>query len=90
MTRKGRETGSVETRLINLFASMFFSVPTAVFTWIGANKQLSYWGRFSREWLFCRMPHPVWFAGTVFTHLFPSMTGVSWHRLLKYERWWGW
>ncbi len=47
MARNRGQGGPIETRLISLFASLFFSIPTAVFVWLWVNLELAvYWDGF--------------------------------------------
>ena len=47
MPRNRSQDQSIESRLISLFASLFFSVPTAAFIWFWANLELAvYWDGF--------------------------------------------
>ncbi|GAB5478839.1 MAG: hypothetical protein Marn2KO_23060 [Marinobacter nauticus] len=49
MARNRGQGGPIESRLISLFASLFFSVPTAAFVWIWINLELArYWDGFLR------------------------------------------
>ena len=90
MARKRSQGGPIETRLIGLFASLFFSVPKAAFIWLGVNKQLAYSGGFlSSNYLFtCIIVLAV--TALILPQLFPSILGSIWRGILKVERWWGW
>ncbi|MDX1757397.1 MAG: hypothetical protein R3175_15175 [Marinobacter sp.] len=89
--RKDRgQAGPVELRLISLFASLFFSVPTAFFIWLGVNRELAYWGGFlSSHYLIACI---IIFAmmALLLPGLFPSILGGIWRGILNIERWWGW
>jgi len=83
--------GFLESRLIGLFASLLFSVPTAAFIWLGVNKQLALLdaGFFTSDYLVgCIVLFFV--LALLFPQLFPSILGSIWRGLLKVERWWGW
>ncbi len=91
MTRNRSQRGSLESRLIGLFASLIFSVPTAALIWFGVNKQLAYFydGFLSSSYLVVCI---IVFAliALLFPQLFPSILGGIWRGILKVERWWGW
>ncbi|RTE64408.1 hypothetical protein EH243_17460 [Amphritea opalescens] len=91
MARNSNQGGFLASRLIGLFASLFFSVPTAALIWFGVNKQLSYFdaGFFSSSYLIaCIIIFAV--LALLLPRLFPSILGGIWHGILKVERWWGW
>ena len=47
MPRNRSQGQSIESSLISLFASLFFSIPTAAFIWFWANSELAvYWDGF--------------------------------------------
>ncbi|WP_228151152.1 hypothetical protein [Tamilnaduibacter salinus] len=80
----------MESRLTSLFASLFFSVPTAALIWLGVNKELAFWGGFlSSHYLLGSI---LIFAAIAFVlpRLFPSILGAVWRGVLRIERWWGW
>lgn len=80
----------MESRLISLFVSLFFSIPTAVFIWLGINKQLWHWrGFLSSTYL---MTCIIVFAALAFLlpKLFPSIMGAVWRGIVRVGRWWGW
>lgn len=85
------QTESFKSRLLGVFASLFFSVPTAVFIWLGLNKQLAYFdaGFLSRDYLLvCISVFAV--LAWLRPRLFPSILGVLWRSILKVQRCWGW
>ncbi len=91
MARNRRQGGFFESRLIGLFASLFFSVPTATLIWLGVNKQLAYFdaGFFSSSYLVgCIIVFSV--IALLFPQLFPSVLGSIWRGILKIQRWWSW
>ena len=91
MAKKCSRNDSFKLRLIGLFASLFFSVPTAAFVWLGINKQLAYFdaGFFSSTYLVaCILVFAV--IALLLPQLFPSILGRVWRGILKIERWWGW
>lgn len=90
MRRNRNESGPIESRLISLFASLFFSVPTAALIWLGVNKELSYSGGFlgSNYLIACIIVFAV--MALLLPRLFPSILGGIWQGMLTIERWWGW
>ncbi|RTE64269.1 hypothetical protein EH243_18270 [Amphritea opalescens] len=91
MARHHSQGGFIKSRLIGLFASLFFSVPTAILIWFGVNKQLAYFdaGFFSSTYLIaCILIFSV--LALLFPRLFSSILGGIWRGILKVERWWGW
>ena len=91
MARNRSQGGFLESRIIGLFASLFFSIPTAAFIWLGVNKQLAFLdaGFFSSDYLVACIV--VFFVlALLFPQLFPSILGSIWRGILKVERWWGW
>lgn len=91
MARNRDQTGPVEIRLISLFASLFFSVPTAAFVWFWANLELAvYWDGFlgSRYLIFCILGFAV--LALLLPRLFPSILGGVWRGIAKVWHWWGW
>ena len=47
MANNRNQGGPIESRLISLFASLFFSIPTAAFVWFWVNLELAvYWDGF--------------------------------------------
>lgn len=89
MARNRGEGGSIESRLIGLFASLFFSVPTAAFIWLWVNIELAYyWGGFlSSSYLIASI---TVFAVLAFLlpQLFPSILGGIWRGIAKVWSWW--
>ena len=90
MSKQHDQGGPIESRLISLFVSLFFSVPTAVLLWVWANSQLMYVGGFlgSRYFFGCIVTFSV--LALVFPNLFPSMLGSVWRAMVAVWRWWGW
>lgn len=90
MPRNRDQGGPIETRLIGLLASLFFSVPTAALIWLVVNKELAFWGGFlgSTYLVACIIVFAV--MALLFPRLFPSILGGIWRGILKFERWWGW
>lgn len=82
--------GTFASRIIALFASLFFSVPTAAFVWLGVNKQLALWGSFidSSYLIACVVAFAI--MALLLPKLFPSILGGIWRWIIKVERWWGW
>ncbi|MBQ0832718.1 hypothetical protein [Marinobacter sp.] len=91
MGRDRGHGGPIESRLIGLFASLFFSVPTAALIWLGVNKQLAYFGEgfVSSNYLVASITVFAVMA-LLLPRLFPSILGGIWRGILKVERWWGW
>ncbi|MDS1310783.1 hypothetical protein [Marinobacter xiaoshiensis] len=83
--------GPIESRLISLFASLFFSIPTAAFVWFWVNLELAvYWDGFlSSSYLVTSI---IVFAvlALLLPQFFPSILGGVWHAVAKVWRWWGW
>lgn len=73
--------GPIESRLISLFVSLFFSVPTAVLLWVWVNSQLMYVGDFlsTRYLIGCIVTFSV--LALVLPNLFPSMLGCVWRAM---------
>ena len=90
MDKHHNQSASIHARLISLLASLPFSVLTAVFIWMGINKELMYWGGFlsSSYLLTCIMLFAV--LALVLPNLFPSILGKIWRGIVSVERWWGW
>ena len=91
MARNRSQDGFLGSRLIGLFASLFFSVPTAALIWFGVNKQLAYFDArfFGSSYLVgCIVVFSV--IALLLPQLFPSILGGIWRSILKVERWWGW
>lgn len=90
MARNNSQSGAVESRLISLFASLFFSVPTAAFIWLGVNKELAFWGGFlsSTYLIACIVGFAI--LAMLLPKLFPSILGGIWRGIVRIERWWGW
>ncbi|MCD1630578.1 hypothetical protein K7I15_11820 [Marinobacter shengliensis] len=91
MARNRGQGGPIETRLISLFASLFFSIPTAVFVWLWVNLELAvYWDGFlsSRYLISCIVVFAV--LALLLPKLFPSILGGVWRGIAKVWHWWGW
>ena len=91
MARNRGQDGPIETRLISLFASLFFSIPTAVFVWLWVNLELAvYWDGFlsSRYLISCIVVFAV--LALLLPKLFPSILGGVWLGIAKVWPWWGW
>lgn len=91
MPKRSEQDVSIESRLISLFASLFFSVPTAAFAWFGVNKELAYWdaGFLSSKYLIAFILFLAVLA-LLLPHLFPSILGGIWRGIVRIGRWWGW
>ena len=78
-TRKTSEQeGPIESRIMGMLASLFFSVPTAILIWLIINKELIFWGKFiSTSYLWASI---VIFAFIAFIapKFFPSILGAIW------------
>lgn len=91
MTRNRAQSEPIESRLIGLFASLFFSVPTAALIWFAVNKELAYWGAG-----FLGSSYLIGCIGIfallafLFPTLFPSILGAIWRGIVSVGRWWGW
>lgn len=90
MARNSGKNGPIESRLISLFASLFFSVPTAALIWLGVNKELAFWGGFlsSTYLIACIIIFAV--LALLLPQLFPSILGSIWRGIVRVERCWGW
>ncbi|MBU2875040.1 hypothetical protein [Marinobacter salexigens] len=91
MARNRGQDGPIEIRLISLFASLFFSVPTAAFVWLWVNLELAvYWDGFlsSRYLIFSILGFAV--LALLLPRLFPSILGSVWRGIAKVWHWWGW
>ena len=90
MSKRPVSPPSLETRLVGVFASLFFSVPTAALIWLGVNKELALWGSFlDSSYLVATV---ILFAliALLSPLLFPSLLGAIWRWVLKVQQWWGW
>lgn len=91
MARNRGQGGPIESRLISLFASLFFSVPTAAFVWIWVNLELArYWDGFlsSSYLVTCIIVFAV--LALLLPQLFPSILGGIWRGIAKAWGWLGW
>ncbi len=88
MPRKHNPSGPIASRLIGLFASLFFSIPTAAFLWFWVNKELAYWGGFlnSSYLLACIAVFAA--IALLLPSLFPSIIGGVWRWIIGIHRWW--
>lgn len=85
--KRDEEEGSLESRVMGLLASLFFSVPTAMLIWFGVNKELGFLDGFiGTEYLWLSI---AVFAAIAFIAptVFPSVLGYIWRWFLKL---WGW
>ncbi|WP_100640326.1 hypothetical protein [Marinobacter salexigens] len=91
MAKNRAQATSIESRLISLIASLFFSIPTAAFVWLWVNLELAvYWGGFfSSSYLITSI---IVFAmlALLLPQLFPSILGGIWRGIVKVWGWWGW
>lgn len=85
-----KHEGPIQSRLMALLASLFFSVPTAILIWLGINKQLAFWNGFIATSYLWASVAAFAFVALIAPKLFPSILGVLWRWLLKVEKWWGW
>jgi len=84
------QDGPIESRLISLFASLFFSIPTAAFVWCWVNLELAvYWDGFlsSRYLVTCIIVFAV--LALLLPKLFPAILGGIWRGIGKIWNWWG-
>jgi hypothetical protein len=91
MAKNRGQGGPIESRLISLFASLFFSVPTAVFVWLWVNLELAvHWDGFlsSRYLIICIFVFAV--LALLAPKLFPSMLGGIWRGIARVWSWWWW
>ncbi|WP_309044320.1 hypothetical protein [Marinobacter sediminicola] len=91
MAKNRGQSGPIESRLISLFASLFFSIPTAAFVWLWANLELAvYWDGFlsSSYLVTCIIVFAV--LALLLPQLFPSILGAVWRAIAKVWGWWGW
>lgn len=90
MPRNREQGGPIESRLIGLCASLFFSIPTAALLWLVVNRELAYWGGFlgSTYLVTCIIVFAA--LAVLVPRLFPSILGGIWRGIIKFERWWGW
>ncbi len=91
MARKRGQGWPIESRLISLFASLFFSIPTAAFIWLWVNIELAvYWDGFlsSSYLVTCIIVFAV--LALLLPQLFPSILGGIWRGIAKVWSWWGW
>lgn len=87
----GRDWGGpVESRLISLVVSVFFSIPTAAFLWLVINQRLFSWGGFlnSDYLIACILVFAA--MAFLFPQLFPSILGRVWRGIFFIIRWFGW
>ena len=90
MANNRNQGGPIESRLISLFASLFFSIPTAAFVWLWVNLELAvYWDGFlsSRYLVTCIIVFAV--LALLLPKLFPSILGGIWRGIGKIWNWWG-
>jgi hypothetical protein len=84
MNRKPSAENFIVGRLMGVFASLFFSVPTAFLIWLQANQvaalHFSYF--FSSNYLVGMIVAFSLFA-LIFPTVFPSVLGFIWHGLIK-------
>jgi phosphoglycerol transferase MdoB-like AlkP superfamily enzyme len=90
MVPKQRPSCKTEPRLISFFVSLLFSVPTAVFIWMGVNKELSYWDGFISSSYLLGSIALFGLLALLFPTLFPAVLGSVWRGIAKIQRWWGW
>lgn len=90
MSKKISPRYDLQSRMISLFVSLLFSIPTAALLWLSVNKQLALLdaGFLTSGYLlgciavFCVL-------ALLFPQLFPSILGYIWRGMLKFGRWWG-
>ncbi|TPW23224.1 hypothetical protein FH712_12105 [Marinobacter nauticus] len=79
MARNQGQGGPIESRLISLLASLFFSIPTAALIWLWVNLELAiYWDSFlsSGYLVACIMVFAV--LAILLLQLFPSILASIW------------
>ena len=87
----GRDWGGpIESRLISLVVSLFFSIPTAALLWLVVNQRLFSWGGFLKSdyLVACIIVFAV--MAFVFPQLFSSILGGIWRCIFFILRWFGW
>lgn len=90
MSKKISPRYDLQSRMISLFVSLLFSIPTAALLWLSVNKQLALLdaGFLTSGYLlgciavFCVL-------ALLFPQFFPSILGYIWRGMLKFGRWWG-
>jgi hypothetical protein len=75
---------------MGVFASLFFSVPTAALIWLGINKELAYWGGFLGTSFFWGSLAVGAGVALLAPRLLPSLLGAIWKGFMRIEKWWGW
>lgn len=91
MAKNRGQNGPVESRLISLFVSLFFSIPTAAILWLWVNSTLGvYWGGFlsSNYLVGCIIIFAV--LALLLPQLFPSILGGIWRGIVRIWSSWGW
>lgn len=90
MSKKISPRYDLQSRMISLFVSLLFSVPTAALLWLSVNKQLALLdaGFLTSAYLLgCIVVFCV--LALLFPQFFPSILGYIWRGMLKVGRWWG-
>lgn len=90
MSKKISPRYDLQSRMISLFVSLLFSVPTAALLWLSVNKQLALLdaGFLTSAYLLgCIVVFCV--LALLFPQFFPSILGYIWRGMLKFGRWWG-
>ncbi len=91
MRRKApKDEGSIESRLIALTASLFFSIPTAVIIWLLINKELAYWGGFLGSGYLLSSIAIFAVLAFLFPLFFPAILGHVWRSIVRMAGWLGW
>lgn len=88
MSKKISPRYDLQSRMISLFVSLLFSVPTAALLWLSVNKQLALLdaGFLTSAYLLgCIVVFCV--LALLFPQFFPSILGYIWRGMLKVGRW---
>lgn len=89
MSKKISPRYDLQSRMISLFVSLLFSVPTAALLWLSVNKQLALLdaGFLTSAYLLgCIVVFCI--LALLFPQFFPSILGYIWRGMLKVGRWW--
>jgi len=91
MRRKApKDEGSIESRLIALAASLFFSIPTAVLLWLLINMELAFWGGFLGSGYLLASILIFAVLALLLPQLFPAILGHVWRFIMRMTGWFGW
>ncbi|MBN3564300.1 hypothetical protein [Aliamphritea spongicola] len=89
-----REEGPVIGFIMNLFASVVFSVPTALLLWFGLNRDWALenpdataGGLYLTGSGFWILLGALVFVGVCFPRLFPGLMGYCWRKIIRLGRW---